>query len=52
MLYFNIPSLNLTFCNLMGLIKPFSMTLNCRKSLKIKFDEKLILTSVMPTEEV
>ena len=46
MRFFNIPSLNLSFLISMGLTKPNRMTTNCQNSLRIKFDEKLILNSV------
>ena len=45
-IFFNIPLLNLSFFHIMGLIRPYRMTANCQKSLRIKFDEKMILTSV------
>ena len=46
MRFFNIPSLNLSFLISMGLTKPNRMATNCQNSLRIKFDEKLILSSV------
>ena len=53
MYFFNIPSLNLSFLIFIGLTtKPNSMTANCQKPLRIKFDEKLILTSVIWTPVV
>ena len=46
MRFFNIPSLNLSFLISMGLTKPNRMTTNCQNSLRIKFYEKLISSSV------
>ena len=46
-IFCNILSLNLRFFFFKTLIIPYRMTANCQKSLRIKIDEKLILTSVM-----
>ena len=47
--FFSIPSLILSFLNFMGLTKPYRMAANCQKSLRIKFDEIVILCSVEAT---